>query len=283
LRKISAVMPVYNEEVLLPLCLNQLSECVDEIIIIDGGPNGPSTDKTSEICKKFPKVKYMAGTYRTIPGAWDISSQKNLGITGATGDILMFLSADMVFNNLGNFCEIIQSEESAKIFFCTTIEFWLDMNHVRMYSPLGNLSLPSGIQEAVAISRNLTPVVNEHGSLEITSPKQQEQILINDTFKYHLGWIRPFKEQVLKHIRHVRQGCWGEEGAKLLSGSEQKLEQWAILHVLSYKQVPSISLRCVLPDELKGFEGMSYLEGQEDVVMQYQKKYGTSAFRGVRE
>jgi glycosyltransferase involved in cell wall biosynthesis len=265
----------------MPLCLPKLNDCVDEIVIVDGSPSGPSTDKTLEICKKFSKVKYLTGAFRTIPGSWDTGSQKNLGITESSGDVFMFLSADMIFYNLERLCQSIR-EDDFKIFFCPTIEFWLDTQHIRMYAPLGNLSLPSGAQEAVAISRDSQPVVNEHGSLEIIAPKPNDQVLINDTFKFHLGWIRPFGEQVAKHIRHIRQNRWGEEGAKLLSGSEQKLEQWAILHVLSYKQVASVSLKCVFPEELNGYENMNYLQGQEAVIQDYQKKYGASPFRGSK-
>lgn len=275
-------MPVYNEEFLIKPCIEHLSPFVDEIIVIDGSPNGVSDDKTAEIAKSFEKVKYLSGEFRTIPGAWDAGSQKNIGISEATGDVLLFLSADMFFYNLQFLCDTIRSEENAKVFFCLTVEFWLDSSHIRTYGAVDNLTIPSSPQEAVAIARMAQSVAGQHGNLETNAIKPKEQVLITNTIKYHLGWIRPFKSQTEKHLRHIRQGRWGEEGSRLLSGTEAKLEQWAILHVLSYKQVPSVELRYDIPDEWQFMNNMNYLDGQEAVIKEYQSKYGTSPFRGVK-
>ena len=257
---------------------------MDEIVIIDGSPDGVSTDKTMSICKEYDKVKYLSGTFKTIPGAWDMASQKNIGISEATGDVFLFLSTDMVFSNPERLCEIIRDNEDFKVFFCPIIEFWLDMEHARMYGQVGKLSLPSGVQESYAISKELQPLANDHGCLETgIVPKLKEQVIISDVYKFHLGWIRRFQEQVNKHIRHVRQGFWGEEGSKLLTGTEQKLEQWAILHVLTYKQVPNIDLIIKLPDCFEQIKDMNYLEGQDVVIDEYKSRYGNSPFRGYKE
>jgi hypothetical protein len=282
MRKISAIISVYNEEKLLPLCLNTINDYVDEIVIIDGSIKGSSTDNTKSIVTAFDKVIYKSGTFKTIPGAWDITSQRNVGISNASGDILLFLSADMLFYNIEYLCDQIRKEEKVKIFFCPTIEFWIDVNHIRLYENLNSLSMPSGINEAVAISKDLQPMAGDNGSLEVVNPKSGEQMLINNTLKFHLGWIRPFQEQIDKHIRHVNQGRWSDIGEKLLSGAEQKLVQWAILHVLSYKQIPSIDFRFIIPQEWKSLEDMSYLDGQTDVLTAYEKKFGGSVFRGLK-
>jgi glycosyltransferase involved in cell wall biosynthesis len=282
LRKISAIIPVYNEEKLLPLCLNGIKDHVDEIIIVDGGPAGPSTDNTKSISESCDKVKYLSGTFKTIPGAWDSASQKNIGIMESTGDVIIPLSADVVFSDFGRLSNFIRENEQLKVFFCPLVEFWMDMEHMRMYGPIGKLSLPAGAQEAIAISKAFQPMATEYGNVDIsTMPKPDEQVMVSDVIKFHLGWIRSFPEQVSKHIRHVRQGLWGDDGAKLLNSTEQKLEQWAILHVLNYIQPPCIPLKCELPEGLNEFRDMQYLQGQEAIIQQYHKKYGTSPFRGA--
>ena len=282
MRTITAILPVYNEEVLIKPCLEHLMPCVDEIIVIDGSATGPSTDSTAEIAKSFDKVKYLSGTFKTIPGEWDAGSQKNRGIAEASSDVLLFLSADMFFYNLEFLCETIR-EETAKVFFCLTTEFWLDTTHVRMYATIDNLSIPGFPQEAVAISRDAQPMATQYGSLETVAIKPKEQVLVTNTIKYHLGWIRSFGAQVRKHVQHVNQGRWGETGAALLSGTEQKLEQWAYMHVASYKTVPSVELRCVLPEEWEFMKSMTYQEGEDEALKAYTKKWGTSPFRGARK
>lgn len=86
MKKISAIVPVYNEESLIGPCIRHLEPFVDEIIVVDGGPTGLSTDKTAEIVESFDKTVYVSGTFKTIPGAWDAGSQKNQGISVANGD-----------------------------------------------------------------------------------------------------------------------------------------------------------------------------------------------------
>jgi len=283
MRKISAILPVYDEEVLIKPCLEHLDPYVDEIILIDGGPDGPSDDKTAEIAKNFDKVKYVSGTYKTIPGAWDAGSQKNHGISEATGDVLLFLSADMFFQNIEFLCRAMRSDDGVRVYFANTIEFWIDSAHIRMYSAPESLSIMSLPQEAVAVAREAQPVANQHGSLEVSFTKPEQQAFIANTTKYHLGWIRPFDAQVAKHIRHVRQGRWGDQGDLWLKGSEQKLEQWALLHVLSYKKNPSIRLNCELPPEWDFMKSMSCTNKQTDTIKSYEARFKTSLFKGAKE
>ena len=255
---------------------------MDEIIVIDGSAKGPSTDRTAEIVKSFEKVKYLSGTYQTRSNAWDIAAQRNHGINEATGDIILFVSADMLFYDFEYFNDIIRKDEDGKVFFCPTIEFWGDVNHIRLYEQVKSLSILGGVNEAVAISKDLQPIAGEHGTLEVVTPKAKEQVLIVNTIKYHLGWIRPFRAQVDKHIRHVEQGRWGDIGAKLLQGPQQKLEQWAFLHVLSYKQNPSVELKFDMDEEWESIKDMNYLEGQNEALKEYEKQFGSSVFRGTK-
>lgn len=279
-RKISVIMPVYNEEILLPICLKNIEEFVDEIVIVDGGPFGPSTDETATIAKSCNKVQYIKGTYKTLTGAWDTATQKNTGIAESTGEVLMFMSADMFYINPEHLVDVIQNTESL-IYFVPIIEFWLDMNHVRLYGSTNGLSLPGTMQQAVAIDKQLQPIISENGTIEIAEPSVESCLLVDSVRRCHVGWVRPFAQQVEKHIRHVVQGHWGETGAGLLNGSQRKLEQWAILHVLSYKQVPNISIEMDLGEELECLKDMSYMIGQDKVLNDYKASYGVSAFRAT--
>lgn len=81
--KISVVISAYNEERKLPACLTSVS-FADEIIIVDN----QSTDKTSEIAKKF-KAKIFSR-----PNNLMLNINKNFGFTKATGDWILNLDAD---------------------------------------------------------------------------------------------------------------------------------------------------------------------------------------------
>jgi glycosyltransferase involved in cell wall biosynthesis len=88
--KISVIIPTYNEEKTIANCLKSLKEQTVkdfEIIVVDDG----SKDKTGEIVKGFPVI-YLTQKHQG-PGA-----ARNLAAKKASGEILVFLDADMTFD-----------------------------------------------------------------------------------------------------------------------------------------------------------------------------------------
>jgi rSAM/selenodomain-associated transferase 2 len=81
---ISVIIPVLNEAKILDRSLSRLQPQLQEheLIVVDGG----STDGTSLIAKKYGQV------ISSEPGR---ARQSNIGAAGATGDILIFLHADV--------------------------------------------------------------------------------------------------------------------------------------------------------------------------------------------
>ena len=280
MRKISAVMTVYNEEKLLPGLLANISPHVDEIVAIDGSPDGPSTDGTLAILEEAENVTYASDTYKTMKGGWDMARQRNDAINLATGDIYMFLSADMLFLRLGQLRGAVEQDRS-KIFFCNTLEFWEDANKLRLYSAdCDVLTVPSPIIETLAVDRCFHPFWEESGRLNLDGAEITDRTMLAGTLKFHLGWIRPFGKQVAKHVRNVKQGRWGEFGEGLMAGGERKLEQWGIQEAMGYEGIPSIGFSGELPPEMELVDGMKYNAGVEAVLEAYEEKHGMSPFRG---
>lgn len=278
MNKISVIIPVYNEELFLESCIKNIYDFVDEIIVIDGSEHGESTDNTESIIKSFGnKIIYIHGKYSTQTGGWDSNEQKNCGIANASGDILVFYSADMFIDKPEIYFNILRDDPDFLVYFCPTIEFWMDMNNMRLYSESTLLSIPSTVLEISGIKRTLSPSF-EGFTLKTKDASLDDRLLIPNITKYHLGWIRPFRQQVNKHIRNVKQGRWGKHGDDLLQ-STQKLEQWAISHVLSYKQVGHIPCHIELPEILKDFAKINYNVGMEEIIDEYKERYGNVPFR----
>ncbi len=92
---ISVVIPIYNEAKYIERCLKSLRQQTfkpKEIILVDDG----STDETLEIVHKLQATSYkLIILHQTHKGA---GAARNLGAKSATGDILVFVDADMEFS-----------------------------------------------------------------------------------------------------------------------------------------------------------------------------------------
>jgi len=197
--------------------------------------------------------------------------------------VFMFLSADMYFANLESLREVVDADQY-KIIFCTTIEFWIDMTRVRLYSADTDvLTVPSNILQPLAIDSSYAPYCEENGSFQLEGASHNDRILLPQTIKYHLGWIRPFSQQVQKHICHVKQHRWGELGEKLLQGSDRAMDQQWIKHVMSYEGIPSIAFSGALPPELEQHKDMRFDDGADEVQKEFERKYNVSLLRAKGE
>ena len=88
--KVSIIIPAFNEEKYLPICLDSISK-LDwpkqdlEVIVVDNG----SRDQTCRIAESWGAILLKDSTK-------NVSGLRNLGAGKATGDILAFVDADCV-------------------------------------------------------------------------------------------------------------------------------------------------------------------------------------------
>src|SRR5260221_14334529 len=126
---ISAVVIAKNEEKNIANCLANLAWC-DEIIVIDDY----STDKTCVLTKK-----YGANIYKHHLNS-DFASQRNFGLTHATGDWVLFVDADeRISKPLSR--EILQKTEKTNYggFYIKRRDYFL--GHEIKYGETGNIKL----------------------------------------------------------------------------------------------------------------------------------------------
>lgn len=93
MQKISVIIPTYNEEKHIQKCVESLlrQDFPDfEIICVDDG----STDATREILQRFAEKKQIIFLKQNHLGP---GHARNLGVTFAGGEILVFVDADMSF------------------------------------------------------------------------------------------------------------------------------------------------------------------------------------------
>ncbi len=244
---IALVMPVYNEEDMLGRSLCDPLKYVDEAIIIDGSPNGPSTDGTRQIIAEYEaqypgKIKYLSGTFQMADGSWDESTARNLTLANVNSDFMITHCGDMIYGNrdIEILCEAIRDYPEKKVFYCWFLEFWLSQSQIRLYpyQDFGDKTrfvFPTiGDINAVAMDSSIHYEGGPHIQLPDHYFDNTNHLPLPNINRYHYGWISGFLKQVEKHYRNITMGQWGEEKEGLRNSSPEKIMAWSIDHVLSY-------------------------------------------------
>lgn len=278
--KISMLLPIYNEGILLKYSLENTIKYMDEIIIVDGGPHGPSTDNSKQIIDAFDrlypgKIKYYTGIFRMENGSWDESAHRNYGLSKVTGDFLMAHCGDMIYpdTDIYRMIEAINKYPDKRIVYCLFVEFWLDQTQIRMY---GGHAMEAwypvlAVSDIPFVRMDLIKKYQNGPHLLIEGYTQKDFMFIHNAFRYHYGWISGFHTQVNKHIRNMAMGAWGEVGKPIFDAGEKAIVKWAINHVLSYKDM---GCGFVFTSDPPIDIDITYLDGYEDVIQKYKTIYG---------
>lgn len=279
MKTISAILPVYNEAKLIPFCLKRIMPQIDQLVLIDGGPQGPSSDETEDLAREIAgdKLCYLSGMYNQS-GRFDRALQIKEGLDAADGDIIMRLSADMLIQGMQYLRDAVDEHDTVLVFDCQFMEFWLDTRHIRLNGNLNPIE-----RRPLAVSREIGLSVFSQGGLDLSRMEESDRIYLLAVANYHLGWIRPFKAQVEKHVSHVYAKAWGEHGDTLMQAGERTVECWAIHHVMRYKNAAyaRVDGAGLIVAELEDLDSMAYDEGFDEFRTEYEDRYGEDFFIGI--
>lgn len=139
--KLTLILAVHNEALFLPY-LDVVLNYVDEAIIVDSSPFGPSDDDTSEIledyARRYPGIELTHGLYRRNDGirdyTWDEAKVNNFMISQASGDFLLFHHADIIYDveDLEKIRKAIDAFPTKLIFYTNYLEFMWDTYHLHL-------------------------------------------------------------------------------------------------------------------------------------------------------
>ena len=286
MKRISMLLPIYNEEEFLPYSLATTIDYVDEVIIVDGGPFGPSDDNTKAIIDSFDviypgKIQYYSGTFRLENGGWDESASRNLGLSKVTGDFLMPHCGDMIYTHEGmsRMIDALERFPDKEIIYCLFTEFWQDERYLRLYGghameawfpvqaisdiPIVSMSVVDKYMggPSLCLNKSYTHGATNGGFLYVPN-----------VYRYHYGWISGFDKQVEKHIRNMTMGAWAENSEMdIRDKGDMEIAKWAINHVINYKDNTCYFDYC---GEIPIRPRFSYLDRYDKAITKYEALYG---------
>jgi len=269
---VSMVMPLFNEERLISKHLELAAPFFNEIILVDGSPMGPSTDKIRDVIKaaNFDNVQVIEGTFETADrkGGWNRGAQIEAGVEVSQGDILIITSCDCVYSDYEALMAIIKDFPDGKVYYSFVQEFFIDTNHVRLVSRDG-YPLPQ-VGQVIVDKKVFDPT--EPALFNWRALKPNEFIYMPDISKFHYGWVTDFKKQVQKHIRNLLSGGWGEYGEEILKGDACAIDTWAITHVSNYTKEIIFPYTGTPHHPFSQFD-FSYLDNFDKVMESFKKKH----------
>lgn len=283
---LSALLCIYNEELMLRACLSNLVKFVDEIIIVDGSPKGASNDGSKAIIDEFMQnhlmIKYFSGTFAYEDGAWDEPSQINFGLEQVTKGYVMRTHPDIIYDP--NDMEFLRQAmaDGKKYIYCTQVDFWGDTSHILLYrnSSIEDALLHQAVIDPLAVSMNCGFHAVSNGELRqfgmVADIDYSTDIqYLPHIKKYHFGFLKPFKEQVEKYVCYAKRGDMGLEKQTY---SQKELYEFAIEFVLNNYKTEKMKYYGYYPDDAMPFKNTSYMDGYDEFMAWFNSKFNTERF-----
>lgn len=209
--KIFVGMIAYNEEYMIEAAIKSIYNFVFKIVVVDGSPTGPSTDKTAEIVNSIEansdikKIKYISGTYPNK------EQQRNVYLEHMVKDSenwLFTVDADEIWKkeDLLAIKTVMQSISGAvtAIHF-KHIHFWRDFHHI----------ITGGIWDRNILYRinRLIPrcYYRVHNTLSGGEGHSLDgrYARMKEVFCYHGGHAQTWGKEYYKYLYMCRRGDYG--------------------------------------------------------------------------
>ena len=267
--RISVLTVVYNEAQILPFMLEGVIDSTDELVIVNGGPDGVSTDATGDIIKRFQhiygdKIISMEGAFRRddVP-VWDEGAARRVSLEASHGDYLFIIDGDEVFN-LKDFAKVVHyaRHHPGYSIRVSCVSFFPDTDRVEivMHDSAG-LTIATRVigYPRYGDSHYLDNVQRR----EPVSNTPYQEMLLPDMPLYNYSWARGYGRQAERHIYHVKLGYWGIE---LKEAEEIDQYKWVVEHINSCEGNPNVRPAVCRPGHVPTKFFASMFDGKDEYL-----------------
>ena len=239
IKKVYIAMLDYNMELTIGPAIASTYDYVDEIIVVDGSADGPSTDRTAERAQSFgKKITYISGTFTAEDGSWDEIKQRQVSLALAEKDFNNWMNlqdADEVYDKekFIRFIEYLQAAKTiTKVFSVSSISFWRDINHCITG---GQWSAPRAcsawrlIPQIQQLAYNVIGTIKDNGfrdNWRTLYEHKRVPIPSNEVFFYHYGHVLSYERAAFKQRYMVEQGWYAKVGYEKTDWKRYEIEEF---------------------------------------------------------
>lgn len=271
-----ALLNVYNEDLLLPYCLEGLMPDIDQCVIVNASSEGPSTDNTKKVIDKYiglypNKIEYFEGSFPYPNGSWDEAAQVNFGLSKIDADFMIRIHADIIFdyNEIGKIKELFSRFLNKKFFYAFQRDFWVDTDHIKLYEFSWEQQLPHPISnDPIAISMKANPRAfdDDSGKFGVTADLdwQKDVLWLPDVKKYHFGFVKPFRLMFDKVLIAMKKGDFFSKDL-MATLTEKDLCKRAFTHVKTMMETLNFDYAGEFPVICNAIKNISMRDGYTEV------------------
>jgi len=190
---ISAVTIVYNAESLVGYAIEAVLPYVDEYVIVNGSPQGPSTDLTKTVIDSFDssKIKYFEGSFGNAASTdnWDIV-QHNFAFEQCTGEWIWKVDADEIYDprQISKVVSACKYDDGCDYMRWDNLYFVRDTSHIRYVPP--PIRLWRDLPGYTFVDLSVTPICNGTPIHVATRGRW-----FTNVQTFHYGFLLPYRHQ----------------------------------------------------------------------------------------
>jgi len=237
--RVTVGMIAYNASPVIGAAIRSTYPYVDDIIVVDGSAQGPSTDDTVTMAKSIgSRVSVVSGVFAKPDGSWDERRQRQtyLDLMGRSEERWgLAQDADEVYDK-ENILKLIESMDNAKsdidIISHRFIHFWRNLNQIVTGSQWSMARMEScafRLTEGIKIVNNNTMAGFRHGWPGCWSHR-------DDIFVYHYGHALSYERCLFRVREYFLAGYVGDHSQYSL---EEYIKEWNRIYDLKLPGVVS--------------------------------------------
>jgi len=223
--KLTALIPVYNDDYTLSLCLASIADHFDEVIVLDDASTDETPDVAAAFARRYKHVRFMRHEGQQL--GWINARNRLLELTDSK--LLFYLDSDDVLceYNANALRRIAECGRSAV--WLQLCEMWGDLNHttqrLKHYDPCH-----------VFVDRRKCPTMHWEGGTCSRLPEARSGLRSPELLFFHIKGVKPDRRLVERSLIRAWMRAGRQGHIPIGDMTEDEIHRRAVKMLLTSRQ-----------------------------------------------